>query len=602
VNDHPLLALSAVVVVGIGAQWLAWRLRLPSLVLLLLLGLLMGAGSEWLLEEPLLDPDAVLGDLLLPFVTLAVALILYEGGLTLRFTELKGAIAPPWRLVTIGMLVTWLLATVSAYWILGLSWPLAILLGAILVVTGPTVITPLLREIRPQRRVGAIAKWEGIIIDPIGAMLAVLVFEVILLGDLSEAPMHVAVAIGKTVVIGGGMGVAAGFILALLLRAFWIPDFLENPVSLMFVIAVATAANLIQSESGLFAATAMGIALANQRLADVRQIVEFKESLRVLLISSLFILLAARVPLATLQQIGWQIVPFLVLLILVIRPACVLVSMVGAKLNRAERLFLMSLSPRGIVAASIASIFALRLHGLGFEQAGLLVPVTFTVILGTVLAGSIASPIVARRLGVADPNPQGVLFSGAHETARTLAEALKEHGFRVLLVDTNRQNILRARMAGLEAYEGSIVGERIVDELDLSGIGYLFALTPNDWVNVLAVRRFIRIFDRGNVFQVAPARRKTSSSGVHEHLHGRWLFSEEATYAALSDRIRRGATVKSTTITEEFSFEDFKQRYGDRMLPLFIIHENKRLQVIDDEQKISPRPKQTLISLGPAEE
>lgn len=596
-NDHPLLALAAVVVTGVGAQWLAWRLRLPSLLLLLAAGFLMGPISGWMLEEPLLDPDAVLGDLLLPFVTLSVALILYEGGLTLRFAELKGAGAPTWRLVTMGMAVTWVLTAVAAHWLLNLAWPLAILFGAILVVTGPTVIIPLLREIRPKGRVGAIAKWEGIIIDPIGAMLAVLVFEVILLGDLNEAPLHVVLAIAKTVLLAGGLGVVAGFVLAALLRAFLIPEFLENPVSLMFVIAVSTGSEFIQSESGLFAATAMGITLANQRLANVHSLVEFKENLRVLLISSLFILLAARVPMETIGQIGWWTVPFLLLLIAAIRPVCVFVSTVGSRLARAERIFLMCLSPRGIVAAAVASIFALRMQDEGFEQSQLLVPITFSVIVGTVLFSSIIVPIIARRMGVADPNPQGVLIAGAHETARVLAQAINDHGYRVLLVDTNRQNIARARMAGLETHVGSIIGERITDQLDLGGLGYLFAITPNDWVNMLAVRRFARIFGRGNVFQAAPTRHSKSASESHEHLQGRWLFGKDATVAALAARIRHGATIKATPITEEFGLDELHEEYSGRALPLFLLHENKRLQVIDDEHELNVRPGQTLISL-----
>ena len=255
----------------------------------------------------LVDPDELLGDLLPPVVSLGVALILYEGGLTLRFGDLREAGGVVWRLITIGMAITWLLGAGSAWLILGLGPALSILLGAVLVVSGPTVIGPLLREIRPPGPTGKILKWEGIVIDPIGAMLAVLVFEAARLGSLQAAAPAVIEAVVKTVLIGGGLGLGAGLLLALLLRWFWIPHYLDNAVSIMFVTGAYTLAQHLQPESGLMAATVMGITLANQRLADVRHILEFKENLRVLLISSLFILLAARVDLGQLGAFGWRV-------------------------------------------------------------------------------------------------------------------------------------------------------------------------------------------------------------------------------------------------------------------------------------------------------
>lgn len=597
-SEHLLLGLSSVVVLGVGAQWLAWRLGLPSILLLLAIGFLAGPVSGTFLSKPLLDPDHLLGELLLPIVSISVALILYEGGLTLRLTELGGAGTVVWRLVSVGAMLTWVIAAAAARMLLEMPWPLAILLGAVLVVTGPTVILPLLREIRPSKRVAAVLKWEGIVIDPIGALLAVLVFEVILLADVSEAAPHIFMAILRTVVIGGGLGLVAGIALALLLRAFLIPDFLQNAVSLMLVIAVHTAAQLIQSESGLFAATIMGVTLANQRLADVRHIVEFKENLRVLLVSALFVLLAARVKIETLETIGPAAWWYLLALIALARPVSVLASSVGTALNWRERALLAVMSPRGIVAASVAAVFALRLQQQGMTEAGVLVPMTFLVIIGTVLFSGLAAPIAARQLGLAERHPQGVLFVGAHEWTRAVADLLRQSGFRVLLVDTNRENLTAARLAGIEIHEGSILADKLMDEIDLNGIGRLVAATPNNWVNVLASSRFARIFNRSEVYQVGVlAKSSVDPHDDHQRFFGRKLFGKQVTLSNLTDRMRRGARVKATPLTAEFTFKHFQQTYGGNALPMFVITESKKLQVITDDMKLDPKPGQTLVSL-----
>jgi len=600
-TEHLLLPLAGIIILGIAAQWLAWRLRAPSILLLLLVGVLAGPVSG------LLDPDALLGHLLLPAVGLSVALILYEGGLTLRFRELRGSGALLWSLVTAGGVVTWLATAVAGRFILGLSPALAILLGAVLVVSGPTVILPLLREIRPRGQAAAILKWEGIIIDPIGAMLAVLVFEGILSSGLEETAHHVALAVVKTIVAGGGIGFVAGLLLAFLLRVFWIPDYLDNPVSIMFVIGAYAASQQVQPESGLLAATVMGITLANQKLADVRHIVEFKENLRVLLISSLFILLAARIRPEALGELGWGSLLFLAVLIVIVRPLSVFVSgaaasLFGARPAASTAGFLALIAPRGIVAASVASVFALRLAAEGFEGASILVPLTFLVIVGTVGFCSLTGPPAARWLKLADPNPQGVVLVGAHAWARAVAEVLGQQGFRVLLVDTNRDNIAAARLAGLDTYSGSILAEYALDEMDLGGTGRLIAATPNDWVNVLAVQRMTRVFGRSGVYQLpSPEEQKDGRSG-HRHLHGRWVFGKDMTFAKLAGHAARGATVRATPLTEEFTFDSFRQMHGDGAVPMFLVRDQKRLIVLAEDQTAEPKPGDVLISLVDPEE
>ncbi len=591
-TEHVLVGLASVIVLGIGARWLAWRLRLPAILLLLLTGLAAGPASE------LLDPDALLGHLLLPIVSLSVATILFEGGLSLRLRELPHIGRVLRNLVSIGAAVTWFISTCAAFLLLDLSFSLAVLLGAILVVTGPTVIGPLLRDIRPTGPVGPILKWESIVIDPVGATLAVLIFEAILAGELQQATTIVLLGVVKTIAIGSVLGFLGAGTLTFLFKRYWIPDFLQNPVSLMLVVSVFTASNLLQSESGLLTVTVMGVALANQKTVAIRHIVEFQENLRVVLISGLFILLAARLKLEDLIGLGTGSIVFIGVLILFTRPVAVTFSTLRSGLSWQERVFLAWMAPRGIVAAAVSSIFALRLTEAGDPQAERLVPLTFSVIIGTVAIYGLTAGPVARWLGIAKPHPQGVLIVGAHAAARAIATVLQEVGYQVLLVDTNWTNIAATRLAGLSARHGSILSEEIVDDVALDGVGRLLALTANDDVNALAALHFTEIFGRAEVYQLYPKNTERSRiEPVPQYLRGRLLFGPGITYQVLTDRLAAGGKIKKTSLTKEFDYRAFQEQNGEAATPLFLIDGSGNLIVATTDQPLLPRPGQTLISL-----
>ncbi len=594
-SEHMLLALTAVIALGVSAQWIAWRFGLPSILLLLLFGFGAGLAANTYARE--LAPDSLFGHLLLPIVSLSVGLILYEGGLSLDLREIKDVRSVVLRLVTVGILVTWALAAVAAHYLIGLQWSAALLIGAVLVVSGPTVIMPMLRFLRPTAQLGSIIKWEGIVNDPIGALLAVLVFESLLAGGYQEVTSIAIVGMLKTVVLGGALGFVGALALALLIRRHWIPDFLHNAISLMFVTVAYTAADLVQEESGLFAVTVMGVVLANQRLANVSHIIEFKEHLRVMLISTLFILLSARLTIDDLAQLGWGSLLFVAVLIVIIRPLAVLSSTIGTGLAWRERVLLSWLAPRGIVAAAIASVFALRLEEHD-PRAALLGPLAFLVIVATVAVYGLTAPLLARRLGVADPNPQGFLIVGAHRWARSLAEVLQREGLRVLLIDTNRAHTSAARMAGLPAFEGNVLVDFLEQQLDFQGLGRALAVTPNDEVNALAVRRFERTFGRKEVYQVAPAKGRGGKPMLAHELHGRILFGSEQTFGVLNQRVAAGAVIRATPLTESFNFDAFRERYGADVLPLVVIRGGsaKPLTAQTDQ---TPKPGDTLVSLGP---
>lgn len=587
-----LIQLAAVLVLGVGATWLSWRFRLPSILLLLVVGFLAGPMTG------LLDPDNLLGNLLFPVVSLSVAVILFEGGLSLDVAELRDVGRVLRNLITVGVLVTWAGVTLLARGLLGFDWGLATLLGAILVVTGPTVIVPLMRHVRPSHRVGSAIKWEGIVNDPVGAILAVLVFEVIVTGG-PEFSAHTAAVVFKALSSGVLLGAAGAALLVVTLRRYWIPDFLQNPGALAVALAVFVVANLVQAEAGLLAVTVMGSALASQKLVSVRHIVEFKENLRVLLISFLFIILAARIPLYSLLETGLGGLLFLVALILLVRPVTVALATIGTSLNWRERCFLGFMAPRGIVAAAVSSIFALELGRSGLQSAEQLISITFLVIVGTVLVYGLAAAPVARWLGVAAPDPQGLLIVGADPWIRSLAQTLREQEIDILLVDSNWAHVTAARQNGLRASYGNVLDEQTMDALDLDGIGSMLALTSNDEVNALAALHFGDVFGRARVYQLAPVGSASGESGprLSKFLGGRFLFASDATHDAITRRFESGAVVKRNTLRPAFTYEDFRGRYGSSALPLFVVREQGQLIVVAAADSINPKPGQTLISV-----
>ena len=557
--------LAGVPLLGIAAQWLAWRFRLPSILLLLGFGILLGMFVR---------PDDLLGQLadadghsfapkvLFPIVSLSVAVILFEGGLTLKVSELREAGSIVLRMVTIGVLVSWGLTTLFAHQFLGLDQRMAALIGAILVVTGPTVIGPLLRHIQPKRRVGSIAKWEGIVIDPVGAVLAVLVFQYISSADQASTP-SVMLTLLKTVLIGFGLSFSTGWVLVQLVKRYWIPDFLQGVVYLSVALAVFAASDLLQAESGLVTVTLLGVYLANQKSVSVQHVIEFKEHLVVLLISCLFIVLGSRLDPREMLGLGWGGVAFLVAMILIVRPASVYIATFRSKIDWRERTFLAFLAPRGIVAAAVTSVFSLEVvHHLGdpeadpqlmalIDQAQLLVPITFLVIVGTVAVYGLFAGPLARLLKLAESAPQGILFAGAEQWVQLVAKSIQEEGFEVLLVDTSYDKIAEARISGLPTECASILSEHVIEESDLAGIGRMLAMTSNDGLNTLAAREFKHLFGSANVYQLAPWDvDMTKRASLTSRLNGRMLFDKELHHDKLANLIKHGMQIKKTRITE----------------------------------------------------
>lgn len=592
--------IASVFVLGIGAQWLAWRLRFPSILLLLAFGVLAGPVLG------IFPRETLGGDWLLPFVSLSVGIILFEGGLSLRFDEFREVGRVVVRLITVGVVVTGVLAALGLHYIVGMSWEIAVVVGTLLTVTGPTVVLPLLRHVRPSGRVGVIAKWEGITIDPIGAILAVLVLEAIVLLHSPEAHGGVAstllLGLLQEVVVGVGVATLAATILILLLHRRLVPDWLQNPLALMMVVTAFAIANTLMEEAGLLEATLLGIIMANQRWVSVERITEFKEDLGVLLISFLFIVLSARLDLRVIAGVFtpgplW----FLALLMLVVRPVAVAVSSLGTGLPWREQAFLAWLAPRGIVAASVASLFALRLAPLFPAEAERIVPLVFLVIVGTVAVYGLTLAPLARRLGLAQPDPQGVLFVGAHPWARAMAGVLDALGVRTLLVDANPRNVREARRQGLHAQNANVLSEGIKDSLDLSGIGRLVAVTSNDEVNTLAALHFGEVFPADDIYQLTTRTDARTGLNIPQRLRARPLFADDATYLALSDRFDRGDTLRVVEADAAEPLHALAPNDPDvHVLPLFVVR-GKRLVVVSTDEDPALQPGDRVVVLTNAD-
>ncbi|UUY08593.1 sodium:proton antiporter [Pseudomonas sp. J452] len=588
-----LLGLGGIGAAALASQWLAWRLRLPAILFLLISGILAGPILGWL------APEQLFGPLLFPLVSLSVALILFEGSLTLRLDEWREIGGVVKRLVTLGALATWAVIAIATHYLLDFPWDLAILFGTLTLVTGPTVIMPMLRVVRPRASVANILRWEGIVIDPIGALLAVVVYSFIA-SHSGGAPWSESLGTFAVVIACGSLfGAAGGWLFGLALRHHWLPEYLENLGALAAVLGIFIAANLLVHESGLLAVTLMGMWLANMRGVDVQHILHFKENLSVLLISGLFILLAARLDLHALLALGPATLALLAVIQFIARPLNVALSTFGSNLDWRERALLAWIAPRGIVAAAVSAIFAQRMQQHGFAQAQLLVPLTFLVIIGTVVLQSATARPLARLLKVAEPAARGFLIIGANPVARAIGRALQQRGSRILLTDSNWENISAARMDNLPNYFGNPASQHADSHLDLIGIGQLLALSPSSEQNNLACTRFRPDFGKHSLYSLPnPREQRLSEKHQASHEHRGQAFGNPAqSYGQLAGLLARGAEVRSTTLTVAFGWDDYRALHGNRATLLLAFDPRGWVHVASEPLAFIPAADWTVLAL-----
>ncbi|HET9818376.1 MAG TPA: sodium:proton antiporter [Rhodanobacteraceae bacterium] len=586
------VVLTALLVVGFLAQWLAWRMRLPAILFLLLIGIVLGPATGWF------NPDKVLGKFMFPAVSLAVALILFEGSMTLRFSELRGIGRAVRGMVSYGAVLALLLLAAAAHWIAGVDWAIAFLFGALTCVTGPTVITPMLRTLRPTARIASALRWEGIVLDPLGALFAVLVFEAI----VTHQQGHSIAVFAATIGIGAGIGLALAAALGFLLYRQMIPEYLQAYGTLIAVLGAFTLSNQLAHESGLVAVTIMGITLGNLRHVHIDHIMDFKEHLSTLLVSLLFVILAAR--------LQWPLPPGMLMagiLVFVvaqffIRPVSVLVATAGSGMTWRERALVGYVSPRGIVAASVSSLFALRLDELGVPGAGALVPLVFILIIATVVLQSATARPLARCLKVAAPDPNGLLVYGSDEVARSVGKALADQEFQVLLVDDDWGGISAARMAGLPTFYGNPTSQHADLHLDLTGIGRLLAMSTRREMNSLACMHYRQEFGRERVYRlrVLAPQESGDRAAFAGSLRAKALFGDDMTHTRFQELLAAGWRIKSNELTDAFDWPAFIATHGADAVLLFGIEPSGKLRVVSNRRKTEPKPGWTVIALVPA--
>ncbi len=537
---------------GIGSQWLAWRFNLPAIVLMSVAGLL--AGPVFGILSPTLD----FGAFIQPVIALAVAVILFEGGLSLNFRELRGIGRGVRQLVFIGVPIGWALGSLAAHFLAGLSWPVAIFFGGVLVVTGPTVIIPMLRQAKLAQRPAAVLKWEGIINDPIGALLAILVFEYATFTGTDLTFAGNAAWLTASAALAGAIGYGGGRLMAWSFRRGWVPEFLKAPVILALVLACYEAANTIHAEAGLLAVTAMGITLANSRVHSIEEVRRFKENIAIILVSAVFVVLTATLTRDMLGKVDWRLAAFVATILFVVRPLTVWLSTIGSDMTWREKLLVGWIAPRGIVAVAICGFFGTAFINAGYPDGGELIVLTFAIVFATVVAHGFSIGWLARGLGLATASRPGVLIVGASPWSVELAQTLRELDVPVKLADRSWYHLRDARFGEIPIYYGEILSEATEHRLDLNPYGYLVAVTSNDDYNALVCTDFAPEFGRTNVFQLGIERGdEDDPHGVSFTLRGRTLFRSGRTYDDLMKLHDEGWNFQKTRLTEEYALDDY---------------------------------------------
>lgn len=603
-----MLELAGIIILGIMAQWVAWKFRIPAILPLILTGLFVGPfstmfsadGNKWI--EPVWNGQHGLfpGESLFNFVSLAIALILFEGGLTLKKDEIKSVGPVIYKLITVGALITMITAGIAAHFIIGLNWSLSFLFSSLIIVTGPTVITPILRNLPLKKDVSTILKWEGILIDPIGALVAVLVFEFISLsGDHgTEYTKETLVEFGKIIIIGFSIGFTSAYVFSTALKQRWIPHYLLNVIALALVLTVFVLSDLFAHESGLLAVVIMGMVLGNMNIPALKDVLYFKETISILLISILFILLSANINIADLELIyNWNSLILFGCVVLIVRPLGVFLSSRKSALIRNEKVFISWVGPRGIVAAGIASLFGLKLTMQGVENANYITPLVFMIVLGTVLLNATTAKLVAKITGVLLKKSEGILIVGASDPSRLIASYLKSNKRRVVLIDSNRDNISKAKEQGLEAFECDIYADEIFENIELNDIGFLLALTGSPTINEYALSKLKTVFGEEGAYRLISGDEMRDPDNNPEE----GLFSQTDDFINISEVVRDFPIINEVTIE---SYEHYLALMEATMkeiktIPVFVKDVNNDIHIIPaDYNKLKVEADFKLMYIG----
>jgi len=593
-EEHISLVIVAVAALGVAAQWVAWRLKMPAIIFLAAFGLAVGPGLG------LIDPGEEFGVYLRPVVSLCVAIILFEGGLSLQLSELKEAAVGVRRLVYFGVPLAWATCSVCAHFIGGLDWPVSLVFGAIMVVTGPTVIMPMLRQAGLNRRTASYLKWEGIINDPIGALLAVLVFQFFIFQQSGSGWVEVLTGIGFAIassLILGGLG---GWAIGKAMRAGMVPEYLKSPIMLGLVLVVFELSNLVQHEAGLLAVTIMGIVVGNLNLPGIGDLRRFKEYITIMLVSVVFVSLTADLELASLSEIGWRGIALILAIMFIARPVSIMLATIGSNMELRERLLLSWIAPRGIVAAATAGLMGPGLVDAGYS-AEVLLPLVFAIIFATVFSHGLTLNWLSGKLGLASRHRDGVLLVGASPWTVELANTLNGMGVNVLVADSSWHNLRPARLAGIPVFYGEILSEFAEESVELAHIRTVLAATSNDAYNALVCTALAPEIGQQRVLQLAMGGSDPEEDprALARPRRGDVAFDNDAYFESLWRNYVRGWKFSRTRITNEYGYEAFVADLPEGALQILMMNKDKEVSFINAGVTPEPEPGMTIVYFAP---
>ncbi|MBC5635572.1 sodium:proton antiporter [Ornithinibacillus sp. BX22] len=579
---------------GIGSQWVAWRFRMPAIVVMAVTGLLIGPVFGFI------NPEEDFGSLYSPIISVAVAIILFEGSLNLSFKELRGLGKPVFRISTVGAFIAWILGSLTAHYIAGLSWAVAFVIGGLFIVTGPTVIMPLLRQAKLKPRPAKILKWEGIIVDPIGALLAVFAFEIIVYLTANDPDGTALIMFFAASMFAAVFGWLCGRAIGFIFERGHIPEFLKSPAVFTVVILCFTVADEIMHETGLLSVTAMGITLANMGISSVADMRHFKENISILLISAIFIMLTASLQIDTILEIfSPNIIGYVLLMMFLVRPLSIFLSTFRTGLTFNEKLLVGWIAPRGIVALTVSSYFATILLDAGYEDAEILTTLTFGLVFFTVIAHGFSIGWLAKRLNLSMEGRPGTLIVGSNKFTVELAKSLAKVNVPIIIVDRSWQKLKLAREAGVPFYHEEFLSEQTEHHLDTIPYEYLIAATDSNSYNALVCTTFMPEYGRTNVFKVSPYDKVSKSTEIVSKVGGRILFKHEVNLEDLIEKVDSGFVFRQTMITEQYSYKQYLDEKDEETVFLYIIKPSGKINYYSEEMRTVPSAGDIIVSLMP---
>ncbi|CAM3138532.1 sodium:proton antiporter [Filibacter tadaridae] len=576
--DSLLFDLMLVILIGILSQWIAWKFRMPAIVIMSVAGLLVGPIFG------LINPQESMGDLFGPIITFAVAIILFEGSLNLDFKEIKEFSKPIGRIVTIGAFIAWIAGSLAAHYLAGLSFAVAFIIGGLFIVTGPTVILPLLRQAKLKPRPAAILKWEGIVVDPFGALLAVFAFEFIKFLN-SEVTLKALLLFFAASVFAVLIGWVAARIIGNAFERGSIPEFLKAPILFVVVISVFVLSDEIMHETGLLAVTAMGITMANMHLTTLHDVRQFKENISVLLVSGIFVMLTASLdPHILIEIFKPNIILYVLAMLFIVRPLSIWLSTIGTDMSIREKILVGWIAPRGIVALTVSGYFATILLDSGYKDAEILTALTFALVFFTVVVHGFSIGFIAKKLNLTTTDESGVLIVSGTRFAAELAKSVKDTGNEVLLIDQSWAGLSHARKLGLSSYVGDILSEQIEYHLDLTPYRYMLAMTKRDTYNAHICADFAPDLGHEHLFQTAFHVGKDVDS--FNITGGQKLFSPAISIYDLDERMNAGHVIRKTTITKQYSYTQYLRERDDKSILLFILRVDGTIEFFTSEVEL----------------